>query len=155
MSNNNILKKIFSFVVQTLISLFIIPSLIFLVISLYSTFILGSFVEMRKLNILNNGGYTIILYQSFISPFLVVLSKYCRWKYIEFWYVIYCGLLVSYLLNGTIESTENNVIGPEFNFIFPFIYYELFYESSDLRNFIGLKNRYNVRKWFIQLLGKR
>jgi hypothetical protein len=143
-------KGVIHFSYQTVSFFILIPVLIIFVLSIFSVIYFGSILKLNQLNISGNMGMTIVLYTSFISPFLIYVSKKYKWLYFEFWSVIYLGIFIIYLYNGSLEYNEH----PEFNLIFPFIYYELMYENSQLRKLVGLNSKYNLKKFFKKYLDK-
>ena len=149
-NNNRSGKGVIHFVYQTVSFFILIPVLITLVLSIFSVIYFGSISKLNELNILGNMGMSIVLYGSFISPLLIYLSKKYNWLYFEFWSVVYLGIFITYLYNGSLEYNEH----PEFNVIFPFIYYELIYENSQLRKLVGLNSKYNLKRLFKKYLDK-
>lgn len=140
------LRIILKFVLQTTIHYVIIPILIFLGMISYFKLKFGNLINMVDIYINNDLGDTLVIFQSFGSPLLILLSRRFKWKYLEFWSVIYLGFLIHYLIDGGLYVSGDDLIDPSFLFLFPIVYYELIYENSYLRSLIGLNSRFNLKK---------
>lgn len=140
---NSTTKNLFVFIIQFLIFFFIIPCLIILSLSIYTIVKYHYLTNMYRLNILGHWGQTILLYQCYVSPFIVLISFKFKWKFLELFSVIYFGLLIYFLSDGSFKNNGDD------NFLlvlfFPFIYFELMYENSYIRKIIGLNERFNIR----------
>jgi hypothetical protein len=141
------LRIIVKFVFQTTIHYVIIPIVITIGMIVYSLIHFGYLTGVVNIYINDNLGDTITVFHSMVSPILIFLSRRFKWKYLEFWSVIYLGILLWYLINGELYYSPDGLIDPIFLFLFPIIYYELIYENSYFRSLIGLNSRFNLKKF--------
>jgi len=146
------LNSFIKFVLQTILFFCGIPVLITLLLFVISIIKYGYFLGFRNLLLLDDVGLSLILYQSFLSPLLIVLFKKIKWIYIEFWSVFYLTWPILYFINGSLHFYPGNDLEP-MNFLFInftsiIIYYELFHKSYSLRKLLKINEKFSLKKLF-------
>ena len=151
----------FKFVLQSLFFFILIPILIDIVLFIYARFAFGSILEYRKLSLVDVGfQYTIILYQSFLTPILIPIFRKVKWVYAEFWSIFYLTQYpIHYLVDGKIFSEPGDVIDSDklmWSFlIISIFYYEFFYETYLIKKWLRINPKYNIKTLLNNILRKK
>ena len=151
----------FKFVLQSLFFFILIPILIDIVLFIYARFAFGSILEYRKLSLVDVGfQYTIILYQSFLTPILIPIFRKVKWVYAEFWSIFYLTQYpIHYLVDGKIFSEPGDVIDSDklmWSFlIISIFYYEFFYETYLIKKWLRINPIYNIKTLLNNILRKK
>ncbi len=150
------LNPFIKFVLQTILFFCGIPFLISFILILYSIVKYDNIIGFKNLLLLEDVGMSIVLYQSFLSPLLILIFKKIKWVYIEFWSVLYLTLPIYFIINGRLNYEPGDEYGGEEAFLLMFcstlIYYELFYNTYLFRDLLNINNKYSLKNLISVLL---
>lgn len=143
------LNPFIKFVLQTILFFCGIPFLISFILVLYSIVKYDNIIGFKNLLLLEDVGMSIVLYQSFLSPLLILIFKKLKWIYIEFWSVFYLTLPIYYIINGRLKYEPGDEFGGGEGFLLIFIttiiYYELFYKTYLVRQILNINERFGLK----------
>lgn len=144
------------FILQTVLFFFGIPFLISCLLILYSIVKYENLSGFKNLLLLEDVGLSIVLYQSFLSSLFIIIFKKFKFKYLEFWSVLYITLPIYFIINGRLNYEPGDEYGGGEAFFLMFfttlIYYELFYNSYLVRGLLNINNRYSLKYLITMLL---
>lgn len=156
----SILISIFKFIFQSLSFIILIPLLIEILFFIYAAISKSGINEIK--NLLVDGGfrYTLILYQSFLTPLLIPIFRKVKWVYAEFWSIFYLTQYpIHYLVDGKIFSEPGDVIDSDklmWSFlIISIFYYEFFYETYLIKKWLRINPKYNIKTLLNNILRKK
>jgi hypothetical protein len=143
------MKSIIAFVLQSVLFFIGIPIIINIILFSYSIFVFGSILKFKNLLLLDDIGLSIVLYQAFLAPILIWIFRKIKWKFIEFWSVLYLTLPITYIFYGRLKyETGDEFIGGDnllLIIITTLIYYELLYNTYLVRDGFKINKRYRLR----------